>query len=287
VTGIRTSAAAELLGVSPSTLRSWERRLGFPHPSRTPGNHRQYDLAEVEALRDALGQTGNISSAVAIARARGRGPTSPARLLRAFHNFDDAAADRELEESLAMRSLERTVVEVLLPALEMATQQPSQEAELEHACRWATGWLHGARRLAPPATRDEGVLLLDSGSPLGLEAIYVQALELFLRRAGLRVLLLSAGLAESRFRNALRALQPTAVVLCGSEANIGVVGPSLRSALSSTPRATLAGYRTARLVTGTRGFVSLGDTPSEAITTLLTALDAPAASKVTAIRRAS
>lgn len=284
MTGIRTSAAAELLGVSPSTLRTWERRLGFPHPSRTPGNHRQYDLVEVEALREALGQTGNISSAVAIARARGRGPTSPARLLRSFHNFDDSAADRELEESLAMRSLERTVTEVLLPALEMATQQPSQEAELEHACRWATGWLHGARRLAPPATRTEGVLLLDSGSPLGLEAIYVQALELFLRRAGLRVLLLSAGLAESRFRNALRALQPTAVVLCGSAASLNVVGASLRSALSSTPRATLAGYRTARLVTGTRGFVMLGDTPGDAITTLLTALDSSTAARPTAVR---
>ncbi|MDX6636532.1 MAG: MerR family transcriptional regulator, light-induced transcriptional regulator [Solirubrobacterales bacterium] len=287
MTGIRTSAAAELLGVSPSTLRTWERRLGFPHPSRTPGNHRQYDLVEVEALREALGQTGNISSAVAIARARGRGPTSPARLLRSFHNFDDAAADRELEESLAMRSLERTVTEVLLPALEMATQQPSQEAELEHACRWATGWLHGARRLAPPATRTEGVLLLDSGSPLGLEAIYVQALELFLRRAGLRVLLLSAGLAESRFRNALRALQPTAVVLCGSAASLNIVGASLRSALSSTPRATLAGYRTARLVTGTRGFVMLGDTPGEAITTLLTALDSTAVRPAAVRRQAS
>jgi len=49
--GIRTRAAAELLGVSPSTLRSWERRLGYPRPRRTPGNHRQYDLTEVETLR--------------------------------------------------------------------------------------------------------------------------------------------------------------------------------------------------------------------------------------------
>jgi DNA-binding transcriptional MerR regulator len=282
VTGIRTAAAAELLGVSPSTLRTWERRLGYPHPRRTPGNHRQYDLAEIEALREALGETGNISSAVAIAQARGRGPASPARLLRAFDNFDEPAADRELEESLAMRSLERTVVELLLPALESAAQRPQHEAELEHACRWATGWLHSARRLAPPASRDEGVLLLDSGSPLGVEAIYVQALELFLRRAGLRVLLLSADLAERRFMNALRALRPRAVVVCGSSASIDVVGSSLRSVLASTPKPRLAGYRAAQLISGSRGLASLGDSPAEATAALVAALEAaPAAAAVT------
>lgn len=177
-----------------------------------------------------------------------------------------------------MRSLERTVVELLLPALEMAAQRPQHEAELEHACRWATGWLHGARRLAPPASRDEGVLLLDSGSPLGLEAIYVQALELFLRRAGLRVLLLSADLAETRFINALRALRPRAVVLCGSAASLDVVGSSLRSVLASTPKPRLAGYRAAQLISGRRGLASLGESPAEATAALLAALEAAPAS---------
>ncbi len=165
MTGIRTSAAADLLGVSPSTLRSWERRLGYPSPHRTVGNQRQYELSEVEALREALAETGNISSAVAMARARGRGPGTPSRLVRAFDSFDEQAADRELEESLAMRTLERTVSELLLPALDAAAEREGREVELEHACRWAMGWIAGARRLAPPATRPEGVLLLDSGAP--------------------------------------------------------------------------------------------------------------------------
>jgi DNA-binding transcriptional MerR regulator len=42
--GIRTNAAAEVLGVSPNTLRSWERRYGYPTPKRTEGNHRNYEL---------------------------------------------------------------------------------------------------------------------------------------------------------------------------------------------------------------------------------------------------
>jgi hypothetical protein len=252
--------------------------LGYPTPDRSDGNQRQYALDEVEALRDALAETGNISSAVAMARARGRGPSSPARLVRAFDNFDESAADRELEESLAMRTLERTISELLLPALEQAASRPGHEVELEHACRWALGWLAGARRLAPPATRPEGVLLLDSGSPLGPEAVHVQALELFLRRAGLRVLVLSASLADSRFRNALRALAPRAVVLCGSGASLDVLGGPLRAILRGEPKVKVAGYRTAsRLVSGSRGMASLGDAPAEATQSLTEVLSEPTA----------
>jgi MerR family transcriptional regulator, light-induced transcriptional regulator len=270
MSGIRINAAAEILGVSTSTLRSWERRLGYPEPRRTPGNHRLYELTDLEALREALRETGNISSAVDIARRRGRGPASPARLLSAFDRFDEVAADRELEESLAVRSVERTVGEVLLPALEMAERRPNGEAELEHACRWATGWLHGARRLAPAASRPEGVLLLDSGSRLGVEAVYVQALELSLRRAGLRVLVLSAELAERRFQSALRALQPVAVVICGDEAQLDVLAGPLRRIRRQAGSATrLYGYRAARLVAGREGVPSLGSEPADATSILL------------------
>ena len=258
--------------MSPSTLRGWERRHGYPVPLRTPGNHRLYDLEELEALRDALRTTRNAASAVEVAQRRGRGPASAERLLEAFDRFDEAAADRELEESIAVRSLERTVAEVLLPALELARARPGREAELEHACRWATGWLHGARRLAAPATRTDGVLLLDSGSPLGIEAIHVQALELFLRRAGLRVLVLSSALAEGRFRSALRALRPRAVVICGTSARLDVLAEPLRRLRDEAPQATLHGYRAARLVAGREGVSSLGEGPVAASAALLAQL---------------
>ena len=77
MSGIRTNAAAELLGVSPNTLRSWERRFGYK-PRRTQGGHRQYDLAELESLRRALLETHNISSAIELARQRGEAPARPA-----------------------------------------------------------------------------------------------------------------------------------------------------------------------------------------------------------------
>lgn len=263
--GVRINAAAELLGVSTSTLRSWERRLGYPTPSRTPGQHRLYALDELEALRDALAETGNISSAVEIARRRGAAPVSAQRLVEAFSSFDEAAADRAMEESLALRSVERSVEEVLLAALRAIGDQPRREAELEHGCRWATGWIHSARRLAPPASREQGVLLLDSARPLGLEALHAQALELFLRRAGYRVLMLSADLPERRFASAVRALRPGAVILCGEGSRLDVIGPHLRSVLRAPSAPRLLGYRAARLVAGSQGLPTLGSSPSEAL----------------------
>ena len=76
--GIRTNAAAELLGVSPNTLRSWERRFGYPEPDRSEGNHRQYNLVELQTLRQALDETGNIGAAIQLARHFGaRGCQAP------------------------------------------------------------------------------------------------------------------------------------------------------------------------------------------------------------------
>jgi DNA-binding transcriptional MerR regulator len=276
MSGIRTNAAAELLGVSPNTLRSWERRFGYPEPRRTPGGHRQYELGQLEALRRALLETHNISSAIQVAQQRGEGPGSAHRLLEAFDRFDDAIADRFMEESLALRSVERTVEELLLPAVELAGQREGREAECEFACRWATGWLHAQRRAAPPATRDEGVLLFDASGPLGGETLHVQALELALRRAGFRVLLLSVALAQERLTRAMRALDPRVLVLCGSGATLDSVGRLVYSVRQTGSQAPLHEYRGSMPVTGGHNVPSLGDSPSEAVRHVRAVVDAPA-----------
>src|SRR5207302_8864720 len=132
---IRTNAAAAMLGVSPNTLRSWERRFGYPHPRRTEGGHRQFDLAEIEALRQAFEETHNISSAISVARERGQGLASPARLRAALAAYDDAKADRLLEESLAVRSVERTVETLLIAAIE-ALDEPGDSISPEYGFAW-------------------------------------------------------------------------------------------------------------------------------------------------------
>jgi MerR family transcriptional regulator, light-induced transcriptional regulator len=271
---IRTNAAAAMLGVSPSTLRSWERRFGFPEPRRTPGGHRQFDLEQVEALRSAFEQTHNVSSAVAVARERGAGPATPERLRAAFGRFDEVEVDRVLEESLAVRSLERTVEEVLLPAVEqLADDGSGGSAEYGFAWRWATGWLAAALRLAPPATRPESVLIFDTGGVCDVDALHAQALELLLRRAGLRTLTLSATTDPTRLSRALQALDPRAVVLSGRGASADACGRLVFAARRiAGDRVAVLDYRGAVPDTGASTVERLGFRPLAARERLLAAL---------------
>ncbi len=259
--GIRTNAAAEVLGVSPNTLRSWERRYGFPKPKRTPGNHRNYELVELQTLRDALADTGNISSAIELTRQRQSAPASGSSLRAALEDFDEDASERAVEESLAVRPLERTVEELLLPAVDELAADPDREAELEFAARWATGWLHGARRLASAASRPAGVLLLDSSRGQEAEAVHAQALDLALRRAGFRVLMLSNELGDERLERALRALEPTAIVLCGPGADTPSAVRLIRRIRETGFSAPLFGFRATGLIGD--AVPSAGERPSQ------------------------
>lgn len=280
---VRTNAAAVMIGVSPSTLRSWERRFGFPAPRRTAGGHRQYELGEVEALRQALEETQNISSAVSIARERGEGPSTRARLTAAFLRFDAERADRLLEESLAVRSVERTVEELLLPAVE-ALGTPDGPAPPEYHVGWrqATGWLAASTRLAPPALGGEGILVLDATASYDLDALYVQALELLLRRAGVRVLTLDVDVDPSRLTRALRALAPAGVVLTGRRASLDDLGHIVYAVRRTVPGVEVLDYRDALPDTGASTVRRLGSEPVQARDALLARLEESAAERTAA-----
>ena len=283
---IRTNAAAALLGVSPNTLRSWERRFGYPTPRRTEGGHRQFDLAEIEALRQAFVETGDVSSAISVARERGEGPSTPARLRSALSAFSEQKADRLMEESMAVRSLERTVELVLLPALQGLAAGNGEEGHSDalagtpeycFAWRYATGWLAAAQRVAPPSTRDEGVLIFDASRPLEMDGLYVQALELCARRAGLRVLALPVDLDSTRIGGALRALRPNAVVLGGRCASLETVGRLVYATRQSAEGTLVLDYRGALSHTGASTVPRIGPGPVEAVRMLREHIEDPAA----------
>ena len=276
--GIRTNAAAAMLGVTPNTLRSWERRYGFPQPERSAGGHRQYSLAEIEALRMTLSETHNASSAISLARERGEGPSSPSRLANAFAAFDEEQANRLLEESLALRSVERTVDEVLLPAVSAHADPDHSLAEYEFGWRHATGWLSAIKRLAPPAGRPDGVLLFDASGPCDLDALYAQALDLILRRAGLRTLSLTPAIEPHRLGRAVRALEPWAVILSGRRVSLDSIGRLVYAVRGIAEGVAVFDYRGAVPDTGASTVCRLGKSPTAAAEMLLARLgEAPAA----------
>ena len=90
-----------------------------------------------------------------------------------------------------MRSVERTVEELLLPAVEaLGAHDGPAPPEYTFGWRQATGWLRGRGESPRPRHAREGVLVLDATASYDLDALHVQALELVLRRAGLRILTL-------------------------------------------------------------------------------------------------
>jgi len=170
-----------------------------------------------------------------------------------------------------VRSVERTVEEVLLPGVE--SLDPDGEGanpEYGFAWRWATGWLAAATRVAPPATRDDGVLVFDASAPCDMDSLHAQTLELCLRRRGLRVLTLTMALDPGRLSGALRALGPRAVVLTGRRASLDALGRLVYAARrTGGDEVTVYDFRGALPTTGPTTVPRLGDSALGATERLL------------------
>lgn len=79
--GLPTGSVARLLGVSPTTIRSWERRYGIGPSRRDPGRHRRWDPEDI-ALLEAMCRLA----------ARGVRPAEAARAVLASHRAAGAAS---------------------------------------------------------------------------------------------------------------------------------------------------------------------------------------------------
>jgi DICT domain-containing protein len=70
-TQLNISSIVSRTGVAEPTLRMWERRYGFPKPTRTPSGHRRYTEAHVEQVQRVLaGRAAGLSLKAAVQRAQ-------------------------------------------------------------------------------------------------------------------------------------------------------------------------------------------------------------------------
>jgi DNA-binding transcriptional MerR regulator len=272
---LKTSEAAALLNVSPNTLRAWERRFGFPKPQRSPGKHRLFTHGEVAALRDALQEGLSISSAVS--RAREGLASDSNSLVGALVSFERERADQAIEAALALRSVERSVEEVLLPTLgEIQRRHSVDSAAWAFAAHWGADWLRRATRLAPPPIRPVSIVIGDaSRDELDPDAPHIRALELFCVRAGINVLTLSArGVAG--IGDAMAVHRPNLMVLAGAHLADDAVARWAYAVRLATGAIPVAVYRRGdqRVRMRTTGTSVLPSDPAEAQMRILELVEA-------------
>jgi hypothetical protein len=196
----------------------------------------------VAALRDALLEGLSISSAVSRAREGVAADTSS--LVGALVSFDRERADGAIEAALALRSVERSVQELLLPALSDVSRRYSiDSAAWAFAAHWGSDWLRRATRLAPPPAREQAVIVGDAArDELDPDSPFIRAFELFCVRAGIRVLSLSArGIAG--IGDAVTVFRPAAVVVAGSHLDDDLVARWAYTVRQSAGAVPIAVYR--------------------------------------------
>ncbi|MFJ6701025.1 MerR family transcriptional regulator [Streptomyces sp. NPDC091272] len=196
--GFSTGEVARRLGVSPTTIRSWERRYGIGAGTRTGGRHRRWsaeDFARLEHMC-ALTATGMPpAEAARLARSSapppppppGPVPTAPAPgepplgagggvrpgkvrqecrgVARAALRLDAVSLDALLAAAVEEHGLITAWTEVIMPALHAVGRKwegaPERYVEVEHFLSWhISGALRRATPPLPPGSHAVGGALL-------------------------------------------------------------------------------------------------------------------------------
>ncbi|CAA9378520.1 MAG: Transcriptional regulator, MerR family [uncultured Nocardioides sp.] len=127
--------AAELTGLTPDTLRVWERRYGVVAPERSPGGYRLYDdrsLRRLAAMKSLVDSGWSVRAAAdhVLEEDTDAGPADPpaassspavpdlGALSAAGQDFDVDALTAALDAGFASGEFERVVDAWLMPSLE-------------------------------------------------------------------------------------------------------------------------------------------------------------------------
>lgn len=246
--GLTTGTVARRLGVSPTTLRSWDRRYGLGPARRSDGRHRRWTPGDVvmletmcrltsagvppaEAARTAKDEAAPTPRPVPAAedtagrsRAAGTPPLGDVRqecrgLARAAVRLDAAAVEEQLSSAVAEHGLTVAWQDVMVPALHAVGRKWASSGdryvEVEHLLSWhvSTVLRRGTRRpvRAGDATAAGPVIL--ACVPGEQHTLPLEALNAGLSELGLPTRMFGAAVPAEALTAAVRRLGPVAVVL--------------------------------------------------------------------------
>ena len=203
--------AAAALHTAPSTIRSWEQRLGYPRPARSTSGRRLYDEHEIAMLADALRRGLSISSA--IRQIREETGSHDALLRQALAKVDIAACDALLEAAIGLRGVSRAFDETILPAVEELASI-GDPGIVALAVEWTSDRACWSRRQIASAVQADVLLVDGSGeATVTRAAASILQLQLSVRSARTHVL---RGLNGADWRAVARRIPLDAVVFVGT-----------------------------------------------------------------------
>lgn len=212
---------SRLLSVPAPTLRSWERRYGFPTPPRTTGKHRRYSTPEIEllrALRDEIARGRPARDAVDIVRHHGAnrtgsGSENVTRFVEAVVRTDARELVRLLNASTRKLGIEATITQLALPALrEIGVRWESGNCSVGHehlATEQIQTWLHRAK----PARPAEGDRVVLACGPDDLHRVGLDAFAVMLAHRDWDVRVLGSQVPSEDLVQVAISMQPDAAVV--------------------------------------------------------------------------
>jgi DNA-binding transcriptional MerR regulator/methylmalonyl-CoA mutase cobalamin-binding subunit len=216
----RVAAVERLTGIPASTLRSWERRYGWPRPSRAPSGQRLYsdqDLAVIRFLDRRRTEGLSMSQATGLLASAPATDHDPrrllARLVAALRAFDEAEAEAAFDAAEALLGVDGVAAD-LVPAAITTASAPAPDGmpvEVEHFAsnllrRQVLRLLDGL----PPAI---GRPVLVGCGPDEQHELGAMLVTLMLRSRGHRVVYLGARVPGPAMERAATALDPAGVVI--------------------------------------------------------------------------
>jgi MerR family transcriptional regulator, light-induced transcriptional regulator len=219
----RVAAVERMTRIPASTLRSWERRYGWPRPARAASGQRLYseqDVAVIRFLNRRRVEGMSLSQAAGLLRSapavEDRDPGRLlARLVAAFRAFDQADAEAAFAAAEGLLGVEGVAIRLIPAAIVAASAHgPGQDGppvEVEH---FASNFLRGRTlRLLdglPPAI---GRPVLIGCGPDEQHELGALLLMVLLRARGHRVVYLGARVPGPAMERAAAALDPAGVVV--------------------------------------------------------------------------